>query len=141
MKGKFQCYVGRINKLLYFLHHSFRMQYYNWIVYEHFMPLFKNGKDELVECKKMATEIVSSLFDHWTRFVLECVRIWNLFKSARNSNWFIFYHVPSSLRPNVSTFQFSGFIRSDLKSQYSLYFVVHKRWEQTAKLAQQLKQI
>ena len=43
-----------------------RSQYYNWIVFEHFMSLFKNEKDEFIRCKMMATEIVCSLFDHWT---------------------------------------------------------------------------
>ena len=45
------------------------MQYYNWIIYEKFIPLTKTGKDEeLVACGEMATEIIFSLLDHWTRF-------------------------------------------------------------------------
>ena len=52
----------------YFLH-VLRMQYYNWIIYEKFVPLTKTGNDEeLVACREMATEIIFSLLDHWTRF-------------------------------------------------------------------------
>ena len=69
--------------IIYFLVDFLRSEYYNWIIYEHFMSLCKHGKDEFLEYEKMATEILSSILDHWTRFVL-CKNMKFISESAGN---------------------------------------------------------
>jgi hypothetical protein len=50
------------------------------------MSLCKHGKDEFLECEKMATEILSSILDHWTRFVL-CKNMKFISESAGNNKF------------------------------------------------------
>ncbi|CAB4000135.1 Hypothetical predicted protein [Paramuricea clavata] len=61
-----QWLIWEINIHEDFLLENERMQYYNWIIYENFLPLSQDGKEQLVACQEMATGIVSCLLDHWT---------------------------------------------------------------------------
>ncbi|XP_028391963.1 Fanconi anemia group A protein-like [Dendronephthya gigantea] len=51
-----------------FLVENERLQYYNWIVYEKFLPQLEDVESgELAAIQEIAKDIVSAIMDHWTR--------------------------------------------------------------------------